>query len=253
MAFRSHRKRSFLPQVKTLLGAIALGAASAGTLYAGHAFLNSPAVAVHHISIQGTSQSGPVRDVLQACGIGEGTCIFTADLQGACMELERDPQVARAVLRRRLPDTLLVELHCRRPVAVIALDERYLVDENGVIFMRAPPHQSGLPLLQGISTSDLFRDSDDSATSLKTAVSLIACLRHGGVPLHEDITISLDRRLGASVIDQRSNIRLNLGRQQFSEKLAISQKILSDLRARDKAPKVITIPSVATAYVSTHS
>lgn len=253
MASRSRRKSSFLSRAKTLLGAIALGAATAGTLYATHAFLHSPALSVRHISIQGSSLTGPVRDVLQGCGIVEGMCIFNADLQQACSALERDPQIRRAVLRRHLPDTLVVELHCRQPVAVIALDEQYLVDKNGEIFMRASQHPPELPLLRGISTHDLFHDSNGSAANLKTAVTLIACLRHGGVPMHEDVTIWLDRRLGATVIDQRSNIILNLGQQQFSEKLAISRKILADLRARDRAPAVITIPSVTTAYVTTHS
>jgi len=61
--------------------------------------------------------------------------IFLANLKKINkMLLEKFPQIAKVDLDRKLPDSLMVQIEERKPVAVLCNSECFFIDKNGVVF-----------------------------------------------------------------------------------------------------------------------
>lgn len=87
----------------------------------------------------------------RALGARRGTPILDFDLEEAKARIEALPWVARAVVERRLPDTIYVGVSERRPIARWRSGGRtLLVDGDGVaIRTRRPERWAALPLVAG--------------------------------------------------------------------------------------------------------
>lgn len=81
----------------------------------------------------------PAKDLRDAVGVARGVPMLTLDIAGVHQRLSHMPWVAAARVARRLPDTLLVEITERRPLALwqaagqlrlIATDGTVLADKN---------------------------------------------------------------------------------------------------------------------------
>lgn len=59
--------------------------------------------------------------------------IFTSDISGATEYLKNNPWIAFASIRRKLPDSLVISITERYPVAVVQLDKLYLIDSQGYL------------------------------------------------------------------------------------------------------------------------
>ena len=62
----------------------------------------------------------PATPLVRTAGLREGENIFQADLSAAAERLLALPQIEEAKVTRRLPDTLVIEVRERRPVAWVA-------------------------------------------------------------------------------------------------------------------------------------
>lgn len=77
-------------------------------------------------------------DLLDALGVARGAPILAYDFEAARKRVERLPWVLTARIERLLPDTLVVHLVERRPIALWQYQERFsLIDEEGVVITRA--------------------------------------------------------------------------------------------------------------------
>ncbi len=85
------------------------------------------------------------RDTLLArLGRLEGAYIFDLDLEALAGRLSAHPRIRRALLRRRLPGTLLVHIEDRRELVLVVRDGRLFgLDRDGVAL---PPPVPGWPL-----------------------------------------------------------------------------------------------------------
>ncbi|MHA1537964.1 MAG: cell division protein FtsQ/DivIB [Alphaproteobacteria bacterium] len=102
------------------------------------------------VRIEGRRQAS-IRAIKQALGARRGTPILDFDLLGAKARIEALPWVARAVVERRLPDTIHVGISERRPIARWRLGgATLLVDADGVAIRTDKLRQwSALPLIAG--------------------------------------------------------------------------------------------------------
>ena len=89
--------------------------------------------AVQDVEVEGRSTT-PAEDVLKAVDVTRGMPILAVSPERARQRLETLPWVRSATVERRLPDTILVRLSERRPLALWQRGGRMaLVDTDGVV------------------------------------------------------------------------------------------------------------------------
>jgi cell division protein FtsQ len=96
--------------------------------------LASPLLAVRTVQVDG-ADSLTAEQVVAAAGIGTGTPLVRVDTATAAARVAELPQVAAVEVTRGWPETVVVTLVERVPVAVVAdAGGRSLVDRQGVLF-----------------------------------------------------------------------------------------------------------------------
>ena len=149
-----------------VLGLIVLGAAAGGARYLWQsgwlggqaAELRRQVIAltgelgfrVDEIIVTGRRETSQA-DLLRAVRLARGAPILAFDLDRALKRLERLPWVRRAVVERMLPDTVILSIEERRPLALWQDKGRFrLIDRDGeVIGGQALERFSGLPVVVG--------------------------------------------------------------------------------------------------------
>ena len=100
----------------------------------GWLLLAGPVLAVRAVHVDGVATL-PADQVQEAAGIGAGTPLLRVDLGAAQARVARLPQVASVEVTRDWPDSVVITVVERRPVAVVGdPGRRFLVDRDGVLF-----------------------------------------------------------------------------------------------------------------------
>jgi cell division protein FtsQ len=96
--------------------------------------LAGPVLAVRAVQVDGLV-SLPADQVQEAAGIGAGTPLLRVDVDAAQARVARLPQVASVEVTRNWPDSVVITVAERQPVAVVGPPgRRSLVDADGVLF-----------------------------------------------------------------------------------------------------------------------
>lgn len=163
-------KRSGLRSVVVAIQiSAAVGAALVG------AFLFTERFAIPHrfriasIEVKGNHflSEGEVREML---GPAIGGSLISADLEGLRANLAASPWVGGAVVRRKLPDTLTVDVTERFPIAFAETDQLYVMDASGELIDLLGPRTAGfdLPVIRGLGgvSTEVRRDRARRASVL---------------------------------------------------------------------------------------
>lgn len=137
---RHHRRTRRILQ----LVAAVLAVAAVGWL-----LLAGPVLAVRDVRVDGLVTL-PADQVQEAAGIGDGTPLLRVDVDAAEARVGRLPQVSAVEVTRNWPDSVVITVVERVPVAIVGEPgRRSLVDADGVLFdmvTRSPP-EGVVPLL----------------------------------------------------------------------------------------------------------
>ena len=129
---RRRRSRRRGSSRRRLLVALAVTAVLAGLV--GWVLLGSPLLAVRSVQVDG-EDGLPERQVVATAGITAGTPLIRVDTEAAAARVAALPQVASVEVTRGWPNTVVVTLAERVPVAVVTDGgSRQLVDAGGVVF-----------------------------------------------------------------------------------------------------------------------
>jgi cell division protein FtsQ len=108
----------------------------------------TPLLGVRTVEVNGSTivDAEEVRDV---AAVRRGTPLARVDTGAVAERVRGLPSVAQVVVRRWWPDTLVITVQERAPVAVVADGPDFLVvDAAGVVFDRRPRRPDGLVLLR---------------------------------------------------------------------------------------------------------
>ncbi|SHF33706.1 cell division protein FtsQ [Streptoalloteichus hindustanus] len=107
----------------------------------------SPLLGVREVQVTGVSVLG-ADDVRRQAAIAEGTPLARLDAEGVSSRVRGMPRVASVEVRRSWPDTVVLQVVERTPVAVVKEgDGSKLVDGTGTAYAPAPEGAAGLPEL----------------------------------------------------------------------------------------------------------
>lgn len=173
------------------------------------------------VSSTGTLSSAHLR---QYAKVSEGQNLFAVNISQIARNLERTPRVRRAEVWRKLPDTLVINVQERIPIALIkegAYGRPMPVDSDGHIL--DPNVGKGLPLISGVGESGLAPGSvirDEKTLDALRALELCGQARLNALLKVQSIKVDnpdfLELRL-------TSGARVEMGRDRLKwrlEKLA---------------------------------
>ncbi|SOE02774.1 cell division protein FtsQ/DivIB [Blastococcus haudaquaticus] len=141
----ARRRARLRPRQRRLvqLGALVVAAAAIAWL-----LLAGPVLAVRAVQVDGL-RTLPADQVQEAAGIASGTPLLRVDVDAAEARVARLPQVADVEVTRDWPDSVVITVVERVPVAVVGeAGWRSLIDADGVLFdmVTGAPPEGVVPL-----------------------------------------------------------------------------------------------------------
>lgn len=213
------------PWIWHLLGLVLAVAAIAGAIYGIRTYLaNSPRYRLRNVVIN--TQTLNEDDLRTFLHVEIGTPIFDIDLAARRRNLLSISTIASARVTRRLPDTLVVEISERDPIARLGRTN-LMVDRDGTVFVLAGGSRL-LPIITGYQGRGGPLAPGDRATGMLAAA--IELLRFAGdgegcLPMM-DIDLSSDDYLLCTLTDQRQ------ARIAWADMASRSDESRADLRKR---------------------
>ena len=165
---------------------------------------------VQEVNIVGNTMASQVQ-LRHLANVRRGTHLFGANLDRAVQGVQQHPWVQKASARRRFPGSVEIHIREHQPRMLLAIDQLWLVDDDGTIFTRADTDSMDFPVLTGIEPKlfnehpNIARTIIDDATRLHKAVEADEQLADSDLS-----EIHFDSRVGFSLI-LRSGTQVVLG------------------------------------------
>lgn len=212
--------------------AIGAGAIALGRLVERHV-RTSPAFETTAIELEGHVRLGR-EEILAQAGLALGQNVFDVAPEDAEAALIEHPWIAEASVTRRLPGSYAIEIRERRPVALLALGDVFLVSESGEVFKAVGPEDPiDLPVITGIERERFTRDRVYRTSILLEAVALLSDYRGAGLSRREPIgELHVERDDGLSLYIGADATYVRLGHGPFREKLGRLRTVLDELGGR---------------------
>ena len=142
-------------------------------------------------------------------------------MEEASKRIENLPWIKRARVRRIVPDEVVVEVAEHNAVAAISLQDLYLVNAGGVVFKKIyPQEKADFPIITGISREAVSKNPQLTKESILKALNLIKIFSEK--PCLKDRTVAevhLDDLMGVSLVLDPKAIGVQLGHEQYAERL----------------------------------
>ena len=211
---------------------VGVGAVALGRLIERHV-RTSPAFATSSIELEGHVRISR-EEVLDIAGLAIGKNVFAVAPEDAERSLSAHPWIAEAHVRRRLPGSYEVEVRERRAVALLVLDEVFLVADDGAVFKRVEEGDPiDLPVITGIERERFLRDRAFRTSVVLEAVALLHDYRGAGLWTSEpigELHVESDDGLSLYVGDDATYVRLGHG--PFRPKLSRLRTVIDELGQR---------------------
>ena len=147
-----------------------------------------------------------------------GEDLLRVDLMAVERRVESHPWVARAEIRRQLPQRLLVSVTEQVPRAVLLLEELYLVNAAGRAFKRSTAEEAqGLVVLTGVTRAAYRKTPRKVRQRIREGLKLVARYQAARRPKLSEIALRADGGMTAYLA--RGGTALRFGRQETRESL----------------------------------
>ena len=206
---------------------------------------SSDAFAIREVVIEGHEQLRDI-DVRRAARLQLGSNIFEISAEDARIYLMRHPWVEDAKVTRRLPGRVRIEVVERNPVALVALDQLYLVSEEGAVFKRlGVDDPANLPVITGIASERFYDDLDYRTEVLLDSMALLHDYEGAGLAKREPVSeIHFDGANGIELFIGSDGINVRLGNDQHRQKLRRLRQVLERLEREKTRPSYVYLDNV---------
>jgi cell division septal protein FtsQ len=249
------RSISYSAQIVSIVGRTLVGVAAAGiiglALVTGwERMADSPRLQVRRIDAQGNHRTSD-KEILAYAGAQQGAAIMRLDLDAMALRLRQHPWIAKATIRRQLPDRLHIHIKEHQPVLLVSLGDLYLANPQGQLFKRFEARDKvDVPVVTGIDREGAAKHNDEVAQRLRVAVQLAESIQeqrddfgrleelHWDEDLGWNIILQPDASTGADALVLRPGVRAQLGHNP-AERLDRVASTLRVLNERHQVPDVI--------------
>ncbi len=95
------------------------------------------------------------KQILQQARVREGMNVLAVNLSMVRKRLIAHPWIAAAEVRREIPSGLYIRIKEHSPLAIVNLDRKYIINEQGQIFKKwTASDPDNLPLINGLQLAD---------------------------------------------------------------------------------------------------
>jgi cell division protein FtsQ len=206
---------------------------------------SADAFAIREIIIEGNDQLRDI-DVRRAAHLQIGSNIFEISAEDARNHLRRHPWVEDATVVRKLPGRVRIEVVERKPVALVALDQLYLVSEEGAVFKRLGVDDPvNLPMITGIASERFYDDLDYRTEVLLGSMALLQDYEGAGLAKREPVSeIHFDGANGIELFIGDDGMNVRLGASQHRQKLRRLRRVLERLEREKTRPSYVYLDNV---------
>jgi cell division protein FtsQ len=154
------------------------------------------------------------------------------DLEAVRSLIESEAWIKSALVRRKLPDQLIIYVSERTPAAIAAIDqELYIVDVEGVILDKFGPGYDVLdsPIVRGLHNIARENAAEENATKIQTYLTVLEDLNHEANDYSDSISeIDVGNPDRIAVFPVDDPVPIYLGNEKFRERYEtfLSQKQL---------------------------
>jgi cell division protein FtsQ len=221
-----------LKKVRRIASIVGIVAGGIGLAFGTHYYLtHSPRFALREVIVNGakrlTSES-----VITESGLQMGENLVSMDLEKVKERIEQDPWIDHAILRRKLPSTIELDVVERAPVAIASLaNGTYLATADGVCFKRVEGSDpSDFPVITGLG--DVANDSDSASKEIAKAIELSREIERVGLYGGHVEELAIEDDGGISAVIGSRGVRLVFGDDNFRSKVQKALKIEYELARR---------------------
>jgi cell division protein FtsQ len=203
------------------------------------------AFAIREIVIDGNHQLEDI-DVRRAARLQIGSNIFEVSAENARNHLLQHPWVAEAKVVRKLPGRVRIDIVERKPVALVALDQLYLVSEEGAVFKRLGVDDPvDLPVITGIASERFYDDFDYRKAILLRSMALLQDYEGAGLAKREPVSeIHFEGANGIELFVGDDGMNVRLGNGQHRQKLRRLRQVLERLTKENTRPSYVYLDNV---------
>ena len=203
------------------------------------------AFAIREVLIEGNHRLEEI-DVRRAAGLQLGSNAFEVSTEDARNRLLQHPWVKEASVVRRLPNRVRIELVERKPVALVALDQLYLVSEEGAVFKRlGVDDPADLPVITGIASEQFYDDFDYRTAVLLRSMALLQDYEGAGLSELEPVSeIHFEGTTGIELFVGNDGMHVRLGNGQHRQKLRRLRQVLGRLTREKARPAYVYLDNV---------
>jgi cell division protein FtsQ len=233
------RLRAGLIGLAVLAGLTWLGAQTVAYAHSAEAF------AIDEVEVEGNEVLEDI-DVRRAARVRLGSNIFEVSAEEARNHLLLHPWVEDATVIRKLPGRVRIEVAERRPVALVALDQLYLVSDEGIVFKRlGVDDPADLPVITGIASERFYDDLDYRTEVLLGSMALLHDYEGAGLAEREPVSeIHFDGANGIELFVGDDGMNIRLGQGQHRQKLRRLRRVLERLARENTRPSYVYLDNV---------
>jgi cell division protein FtsQ len=149
-------------------------------------------------------------------GNGSGI-LWSVPSKEIARRLSAHPWVRSVSVRKSFPDSLVVRIRERLPVAIVNLDALYYLDEEGRPFKRLTAYDpKNLAIVTGFSREELLRKDPVTLRNLQKTLDLLRSVEAGS--LRQNVSeIHFDAQDGYTVVTRDTGLQLKVGTMDVKE------------------------------------
>lgn len=230
---RSHFNITF----KFIIMIVVLGLIGLGLERIKYMFVDSDYFNVKKIDIKYINESNAgdhtttLENVINKKILGEN--IFSVDLAGLKEKIEMvHPEFKEVLIRRALPNRLLVRVKRRNPVMQVKSDRFYLVDAEGVVLPNPRPFaDDDLPVvIHSAASINTVKISRNNSQGLNKALLLVReAALNKKLTQYKIKTIDITDQRNISFFINMANIEIKIGDAEFGKRLDTLSALLGQL------------------------
>lgn len=225
--------------IKFLIAVLVVGGIGIGFVRVKYMFVDSGYFMIKGVDIKLYDEKGTLRNLSLAEIADEkivGTNIFFMDLNALKEKIEIvHPEYKDIVIRRLLPNKLIIQAHQRRPIAQIRSDRYYFVDEEGVLLPGVKNFPDpGLPIITGIGINlakiPTSKFSEFEKQKFTKALSLIKEMQAiENLSEYKLKIVDIADPGNMSFFLESANIEIKIGNTSFHDRLMVLSTVLDQL------------------------
>jgi cell division protein FtsQ len=204
-------------------------------------FKSHPVFGVRNVVVEGAGYIDK-EDIIATAAVQKGKNIFEVNLEKISRKLFDTFAAEDFTVYRRLPDTITIKIHERRPVALLNIKTLVGVDAEGVPL----PHIGAslietLPIITGIKSISSLSDSTVKAR-LITGLKLLDRISHGSPPVYNkisEVNVSTMAEMGITLVG--SGLEVIIGDDNWGQKVQNLEKVISKVTERIETVKAVDI------------